>query len=187
MALHRRQFLELLTLAAVTSCARSTSTPSLATDVTGESMRAHSPASQERTLAMRTRPLFDLRLSAAPTQDIGATPSGPRVIFPITGGSFEGERIRGKVLPSGDDWTLRRADGVMELDLRVTLATDDGALIHLTFEGIRNDDAPGAPYFRTLLRFETASPRYEFLNRMLAVGSGEIEAQGPVHRIEEIL
>ena len=136
---------------------------------------------------MRSRPLMTLRLDTAPTQDIGATPHGTRVTFPITGGSFEGDGLRGRVLPGGDDWTLERSDGVIELDLRVTLETDDAALIHMTFEGIRHDGEAGAPYFRTLPRFETAEPRYAFLNRLLAVGTGEIRGDGPVHLIEEIL
>ena len=91
------------------------------------------------------------------------------------------------MLPGGDDWTLERADGVMELDLRVTLETDDGALVHMTFEGIRDDSAAGAPYFRTLPRFETAARKYAFLNRLLSIGRGEITPDGPVHVIEEIL
>ena len=127
-----------------------------------------------------------LRLTTAPTQTIGAGPRGTRVTFPITGGSFEGARLRGVVLPGGDDWTVKRPDGVMELDLRITLKTDDGALIHMTFEGIRDEGAPGHPYFRTLPRFETAAPTYAFLNRLLAVGTGQIGADGPVHAIEEL-
>ncbi len=136
---------------------------------------------------MRARPLMTLRLSTAPTQNIGAGPQGTRLTFPVTGGSFDGDRLRGQVLPGGDDWALKRPDGVLELDLRITLQTDDGALIHMTFEGIRDDGTPGAPYFRTLPRFETADARYSFLNRLLAVGAGEIRADGPVHVIEEIL
>jgi len=136
---------------------------------------------------MRSLPLMTLRLTTALTQTICAGPRGTRVTFPITGGSFEGERLRGVVLPGGDDWTVKRSDGVMELDLRVTLKTDDGALIHMTFEGIRDDGTAGAPYFRTLSRFETAEPKYAFLNRLLAVGTGEIRADGPVHVIDELL
>jgi hypothetical protein len=85
-----------------------------------------------------------LRLNTAPKQDLGAGPRGTRVTFPITGGSFEGERLRGKVLPGGGDWTLMRSDGVLELDLRVTLETEDKAIIHMTFEGIRDDGAASA-------------------------------------------
>jgi hypothetical protein len=128
-----------------------------------------------------------LRLSTAPTQNIGAGPQGARVTFPITGGTFEGERLHGKVLPGGDDWTVKRPDGVIEVDLRITLETHDGVLVFMTFTGLRDDDAKGAPYFRTLPRFETADARYAFLNRMLAVGTGELRAEGPVHVIEEVL
>jgi hypothetical protein len=136
---------------------------------------------------MRSRPLMTLRLNTAPTQNIGAGPHGTRVTFPITGGSFEGDRLRGKVLPGGDDWTVKRSDGVVELDLRITLETDDRAIIDMTFEGIRDDGAPEASYFRTVPRFETAEPKYSFLNRLLAVGTGEIRTDGPVHVIEELL
>ena len=137
--------------------------------------------------AVKSRPLMTLRLSTASTQNIGAGPHGTRITFPIIGGSFEGDRLRGKVLPGGDDWGVVRSDGVIELDLRVTLETDDGAFVHMTFEGLRDDAAPGGPYFRTLPRFETATPKYAFLNRLLAIGVGEIRADGPVHLIEEIL
>lgn len=133
---------------------------------------------------MKSRPLFELRLATGPLQKLGETPQGERVTYPIVGGAFDGERLRGKVLPGGSDWTLRRPDGVMELDLRVTLETDDGALIHMTFTGIRDD---AHAYFRTVPRFETSAPRYAFLNRLLAIGTGEIRADGPVHVIEELL
>ena len=136
---------------------------------------------------MRSRPLLTLRLSTAPTQNVGAGPRGARLTFPIIGGSFEGDRLRGKVLPGGGDWVIKRPDGVLELDLRVTLETDDGALIHMTFEGIRDDGAKGAPYFRTLPRFETADPKYAFLNRLLAVSTGDRRAAGPIYTIDEIL
>lgn len=136
---------------------------------------------------MNARPLLTLRLKTAPTQDVGGGPHGARLTFPISGGTFEGDRLRGQVLPGGDDWTIRRADGAMELDLRVTLETDDGALIHMTFEGLRDDGAPAGPYFRTVSRFETAAPKYAFLNRLLGIGTAEIGADGPVHLIEEVL
>jgi len=133
---------------------------------------------------MNARPLMRLRLTTAATEEIGPTPHGTLSIFPITGGSFEGERLRGTVLGGGADWVTATADGTFELDLRVTLETDDGALIHMTFTGVRDD---ANHYFRTLPRFETAAPKYAFLNRLLAVGTGEIHADGPIHVVEEIL
>jgi hypothetical protein len=139
---------------------------------------------RERTERMNSRPLMLLRLATSATQEVGSTPHGTLSIFPVTGGSFEGDRLRGKVLAGGGDWATARADGTLELDLRVTLETDDGALIYMTFTGVRHD---AEHYFRTLPRFETAAPKYAFLNRLLAVGSGEIRADGPVHVIEELL
>ncbi|PYR43047.1 MAG: DUF3237 domain-containing protein, partial [Acidobacteria bacterium] len=88
---------------------------------------------------MRSRPLMLLCLATSPTEDVGATPHGTLSIFPVIGGSFEGERLRGKVLAGGGDWVSGRADNALELDLRVTLETDDGALIYMTFTGLRDD------------------------------------------------
>jgi len=133
---------------------------------------------------MRSRPLIVLRLTTAATDVVGPTPHGTRSIFPIVGGAFEGERLRGTVLAGGADWVTATADGVLALDLRITLQTDDGALIYMTFTGIRDD---AHQYFRTVPRFETASPKHGFLNRLLAIGVGEIGPDGPVHVIEEIL
>jgi len=125
-----------------------------------------------------------VRLATSDVHEIGSTPQGTLTIFPVVGGTFEGERLRGRVLPGGGDWVTARGDGTFTLDLRVTLETDDGGLIHMTFTGVR-DDANN--YFRTMPRFETAAANYAFLNRLLAVGIGEIRSEGPVHNIEEIL
>jgi glucuronate isomerase len=125
-----------------------------------------------------------LRLITAATQEVGSTPHGRVSIFPIVGGSFEGDRLRGKVLAGGADWATATPDGALELDLRATLETNDGALIYLTFTGVRDDSRQ---YLRTLPRFETAAPQYDFLNRLLAVGIGDIRPDGPVHVIEEVL
>lgn len=136
------------------------------------------------SLSISSRPLMALRLETSPVHEIGSTPQGALTVFPVTGGSFEGERLRGKVLAGGGDWVRANGDGVLTLDLRVTLETDDGGLIHMTFTGVRDD---ANRYFRTVPRFETATPKYAFLNRLLAVGIGEIRPDGPVHLIEEIL
>jgi hypothetical protein len=138
-------------------------------------------ASEGRT-AMTSRTLMTVNIAAAPPQKLGTVPHGIRSIVPVTGGDFEGPRLRGEVLPGGDDWLLLRPDGVLELDLRITLETDDHALIYMTFQGLRH-----GPYFRTLPRFETSSEAYAFLNRIVSVGVGEARPEGAVHRIDEIL
>ena len=133
---------------------------------------------------IESRPLMVLRLATAATQEIGLTSQGTLMIFPVVGGSFDGERLRGTVLAGGGDWVTAHGNASFTLDLRVTLETNDGALIHMTFTGVRDD---ANHYFRTVPRFETAAPKYAFLNRLLAVGIGEIRPEGPVHVIEEIL
>src|SRR5690349_21071215 len=87
---------------------------------------------------MASRPLMTLQVVVPPPQKLGAVPHGTRVVAPIASGTFEGPRLRGKVLPGGGDWTLLRSDGVLELDLRITLQTDDGALIYMTSFGLRH-------------------------------------------------
>jgi hypothetical protein len=46
---------------------------------------------------------------------------------------------------------------------------------------------PSSYYFRTTPRFETGHPKYAFLNRLLAVSSGDRRAEGPIYTIDEIL
>jgi hypothetical protein len=149
---------------------------------------------------MEARLLMMLQVVVAAPQRLGAGPHGTRVTVPIADGHFEGPRLRGKVLPGGGDWTLLRGDGVLELDLRVTLETDDGAIIHMTSLGLRHGPAdviaalargesvdPSAYYFRTSPRFETGHPKYEFLNRLLAAAAGDRRPTGPIYTIDEIL
>ena len=149
---------------------------------------------------MNSQPLMTVRIVAAPPQKIGAIPHGMRSIVPVTGGDFEGPRLRGKVMPGGGDWLLLRSDAVLELDLRITLETDDRALIQMSFQGLRYGPAdviaalgrgevvdPASYYFRTVPRFETAAEKYAFLNRIITVSVGETRPDGAIHRIEEIL
>jgi hypothetical protein len=88
---------------------------------------------------MNTRLLMTLYVNVAAPQNIGAVAHGTRRTAPLTGGHFEGPRLRGTVLADGSaDWLLLRADGVLELDLRATLRTDDGALISMKSFGVRH-------------------------------------------------
>src|SRR5881397_66993 len=68
-------------------------------------------------------------------QVIGATPMGTRQVFIVKGGTVEGPRIKGKLLPGGGDWALVRSDGAVQLDVRATIQTDDGALVYGTYGG----------------------------------------------------
>ena len=139
-------------------------------------------------------------MAVAPAQKIGPVPHGTRSTARITSGRFEGPRLRGRVLPGGGDWTLLRSDGVLELDLRVTLETGDGALIHYASFGLRHGPPeviaalgrgevvdPASYYFRTTPRLETGHPKYAFVNGLLAVATGDRKPGGPIYTVDEIL
>jgi hypothetical protein len=150
---------------------------------------------------LRSRPLFNIKITLHPLQELGNTPNGRRRIAPVSGGGFEGERLRGSVLPhAGGDWVLIRPDDSLALDVRLTLKTDDEALIYMTYRGVRHGPAPvmarlargeqvdpAEYYFRTAPMFETATDRYAWINNIVAVGVGERLMDGVRYEVFEIL
>ena len=131
------------------------------------------------------QPLLSAEITLATPQELGETPHGRRRVIAITGGSFRGERLAGRVLPGGADWQLVRADGVAELDARYTLETVDRSLIYVRNFGYRHGPAdvmrrlmagdpvdPSLYYMRTTPRFETGAERYRWLNGLICVASG---------------
>lgn len=150
---------------------------------------------------LASRPLFTIRIHIHPMQQIGATPLGRRRVVPISGGTFEGERLRGTVLPhAGSDWLLERGDGSFQQDARLTLETDDGALIGMSYRGVRHatpdvsarlargEDVPAADYYlRTAPFFETAAERHAWLNTIVSIGVGQRVAGGVTYDVFEIL
>lgn len=137
---------------------------------------------------LRSELLFTLTADLDEPQVVGETPRGNRRIYYVTGGAFEGPRLRGEVLPGGGDWLRLRPDGAGELDVRATLRTDDGELIYTAYRGILRG-APDSPdfYFRTAPMYETASEKYGWLNRVVAVGVGALTPAGVSYSVYEIL
>jgi hypothetical protein len=148
---------------------------------------------------VKARQLFAMRLASRP-QPIGATPGCVRRIFAVTGGVFEGERLSGQVLDSGNDWHPVRGDGAVTLDVRLVLKTSDDAMIGMAYRGIRHgapevlarldrgkEVDPASYYFRISAVFETATPKYDWLNRLLAVGVGHRRPDGPIYSLFELL
>jgi len=99
-------------------------------------------------------------------------PQGTRTIVQVVGGRFEGPRVKGSVQTPAGDWITNRADGSYRLDVRLTLKTDDGALILMTYNGIGQTTDAGAS-LRIAPLFETGDSRYVWLTRLQAVGIGE--------------
>ena len=136
--------------------------------------------------ALRSEVLMDMILDTGPAQDLGA-----RRIVPVTGGTFTGPKLKGTALPPAADWLVRRPDGATELNVRVTLRTDDEQLIYLTYRGLIHT-TPGSPqgtppYWRTTPIFETGSEKYAWLTKIIAVGVGYPVPGKAAYRIFQIL
>jgi Protein of unknown function (DUF3237) len=130
---------------------------------------AQQPAAASSAPApLKTEFLMDAIFDVAAPQTVG-----PRRIVPVTGGTFEGPKLKGTALGGGADWILARPDGVSELSVRVTLKTDDDQLIALTYRGLLFTPKGGEQYWRTTPIFETGSPKYDWLNKIIAVGVGK--------------
>lgn len=162
------------------------------------------PDTRIRTVGeITTEHLFDMVVDLAPPLDIGAGPRGQRILFGAAGGSFEGARLRGEVLAGGGDWALFRSDGAMLLDVRLTLRTDDDALIYMSYGGrwvvppppraemsdpvTRYQIDPARYYFRTNPLFETGATSYAWLNDIVGIGSGYLVEGGVAYQVAEVV
>jgi hypothetical protein len=149
--------------------------------------------------APRLELIYEITMDAE-VDDLGPTPLGRRRVVRVTGGTFTGPKLRGTVLPGGGDWLVERGDGTRALDVRITLRTDDGQLIYANYPGLfhgapevlarlaRGEAVdPSEYYFRVAPLFETASEKYAWLNRVLAVGVGRRTSGQVGYRVYAVL
>ena len=149
---------------------------------------------------LRYRGLFAFQIQVKPPSIVGATPGYDRRIGEITGGQFEGERLRGRILSGGSDWQSLRNDGAITINVRLVMETDDGALIGMTYLGMRHGPkevldriargesvSPSEYYMRVTPYYETASEKYGWLNRIVSVAYGHRMAGGAIYQVFEIL
>ena len=152
-------------------------------------------------MSLQSRHLMTLFLTLHPAFELGRTPAGSRRIFPVSGGHFQGERLKGEVSPLiGSDLLLGREDGTFQQDVRLLLAADDGGLILMTYRGVRRSSPavderlargeevdPSEYYLRTTPYFETAAPQHAWLNQIVAVAQGGRRPGGVEYEVFEIL
>lgn len=115
---------------------------------------------------------FEEQVTLAEAIPFGETPIGKRNIVPITGGTFRGPQLRGKILPGGWDWQLVHPSGCFDLHADYMIQTDDGVLIHVVNEGRICPASNGA--HETLLTtpvFEAPKGKYDWLNGGAYVGT----------------
>ncbi|MFN3656154.1 MAG: DUF3237 domain-containing protein [Pseudolabrys sp.] len=134
------------------------------------------------------KPIFTIHAELEGILNLGRTPAGERRIINILGGTVQGPKLKGRVLPGGADWQIIRADGAADIQARYTIESEAGARILVSSEGLRHGPPdviaalargdsvdPSLYYFRTLMRFETADPAVDWMNRILAIAHGARE------------
>jgi hypothetical protein len=144
--------------------------------------------------------LFTIRVGVSQLYDIGQTPLGLRHLDLLGAGTFEGPRLKGTVPPGGMDQKIFRADGAMTPNVRLVLETDDEALIYMHYTGVRygtpevmrriaagEEVDPSEYYLRNTPYFETASDKYDWLNRIVAVGVGRRMPDHAAYEVFQIL
>ena len=149
---------------------------------------------------LRSSFLFTLTVTVDKLHDVGQVPLGGRHIDMLGAGHFEGPRLRGDVLPGGIDLKTLRPDSAMTPNVRLILKTDDDVLIFMHYTGVRHGSAevmariaagetvdPSEYYLRNTPYFETASAKYDWLNRIVAVGVGRRMPDHAAYDIFEIL
>ena len=129
---------------------------------------------------------FRMRVQVGALLDQGAWDGQRHRIVPIAGGTFEGKRFSGTILPGGADWqSVRVTDGVARIDARYTLQHEDGTLVSMVDRGVRRGPSevmarlaagevvdPSLYYFRTTPRFEVHDGPHRWLADHVFVGRG---------------
>jgi len=153
------------------------------TTVTALEQHPNDPAmTQAGTLQLpgpRLTPVYRLEATLGEPLDLGDGAQGHRRIVPLTGGSFTGPEITGRLLPRASaDWQTVLPDGTALGDIRYTLETDDGALLYVQSRSVRHGPAevlarladgedvdPSEYTFRAATRIETTAPGLDWLNK----------------------
>ncbi len=120
-------------------------------------------------------------------QTIPAGPFGTRAVATVSSATFEGPNVKA-TMPTGvagGDWLTIRDDGSISLDVRLSLRTDDGADIYVTYYGV-GTTTDGVTAIHTAPRFETGDERYAWLNNVFAVALGERTQEGVKYDIYQL-
>ena len=154
----------------------------------------------EHLPALKSSYLGELRIEVSGSYMLGASPAGLRRLDRLDKGHFKGPRLNAEVLTGGMDLLLGGADGALRPDVRIALELDDGEILLLQYRGVRHGPpavmqriaqgetvASHEYYLRTGLVFETASKKYDWLNRIVGVGIGRREPAAVVYDVHEVL
>jgi hypothetical protein len=141
----------------------------------------------------------ELRIEVTGSYMLGQSPLGWRRLDKLEKGHFKGPKIDARIV-SGMDLLLGGADQALRPDVRLVLELDDGETLLVQYRGVRHgppdvmakiargeDVPPSSYYLRTGLIFETASKKYDWMNRIVGVGVGRREPGAAVYDVFEVL
>jgi len=142
----------------------------------------------------------ELRIEVAGSYLLGSSPLGQRRLDRLDKGHFKGPKVEAEVVAGGMDLLLGGADGALRPDVRLVLKLDDGETLLIVYRGVRHGPpevmqriargeqaSPHEYYLRTGLVFETASRKYEWMNRIVGVGVGRRVPGAVIYDVFEIL
>ena len=142
------------------------------------------------TALVGNEPIFTVDAELEAVLSLGHTPYGERRVVGITGGTVQGPKLTGRILPGGADWQIIRKDGAADIQARYIIETERGARVVVDSKGLRHGPPdvlerlargdkvdPAQYYFRTVMRFETGDAELDWLNRILALARGRREAR----------
>jgi muconolactone delta-isomerase len=130
--------------------------------------------------------IYRLDATVAQPLDLGDTAQGHRRIVALTGGTFTGPALNGKLLAGASaDWQIILGDGTALGDIRYTLQTGGGDLLYVQSRSVRHgpadvlarlgrgEEVDASRYtFRAATQIETAAPDLDWLNKGVFVSVG---------------
>jgi hypothetical protein len=149
---------------------------------------------------LKTTYLGELMMEVTGSYLLGEAPVGKRRLDRLDKGHFKGPKIQAEIVTGGMDILLGGTDGAVRPDVRLILELDDGAILLIQYRGVRHapDEVmqriakgervpPNEYYLRTSLVFETASKKYNWMNRIVGIGVGRREPAAVFYDVFEVL
>jgi hypothetical protein len=139
--------------------------------------------------------VYRLEAALGSPLDLGEVSQGHRRIVPLTGGTFTGPQLNGKLIGGvGADWQIALPDGTALGDIRYTLQTDGGELLYVQSRSVRHgspevlgrlgrgeDVDPSEYTFRASTQIETAADELGWLNRGVFISVGGRRPAGVIY------
>jgi hypothetical protein len=149
---------------------------------------------------LKTTYIGELMMEITGSYMLGDAPVGKRRLDRLDKGHFKGPKIQAEMLTGGMDILLGGTDGAVRPDVRLIMKLDDGEILLIQYRGVRHAPAevmqrigkgervpPHEYYLRTSLVFETASRKYDWMNRIVGVGVGRREPNAVFYDVFEVL